>query len=591
MKPSRIRFLLLCCALGTLSGCFEDAIPFLETSEYHLNGIEDDQVTHSYLEDILENRVSQTESSSGDDADRRESFAEETIRTDLEKALNAKGYYDASVKYQDDTNKPRTGSYDVKAGPLYHLSSVKIKPPAYEGFLDQIGVKAGDVLDAASILAAQEALFKLAQKDTCYFGLEVHHGVVLDDARHTGSLGYTVKAGPPATFGAVSFQGQQSVEVAYLEKLIPWRMGSCYRAGRIERLRSALMESGLFSRADVKLPEGPDAEGRINIVVDLKERAQRTVQAGLSYYTDQGAGATFGWEHRNFFGQAEKVQVDLTLSQIKQSLEAELTKPFFLRKDQTLSLTTSLRHQDTDAFKEVGLDFGSGITRRFNRRLSGSLGADFNLTRIEEENEDKKVYGLVSFPGTLNFDNRDNKLDPHKGWAINGGLTPYFDVLGESNPFLKGSLGVSTYLALGTQADIVLATRGSIGSIMGASTANVPATERFYAGGGGTVRGFGYQEVGPQEDGTPTGGRSLVTASSELRFKMTETIGAVAFVDAGSVSESAVPEFSDLSVGAGVGLRYYTSFGPLRFDVAVPLTQRETLDQTYQIYLSIGQAF
>ena len=82
-----------------------------------------------------------------------------------------------------------------------------------------------------------------------------------------------------------------------------------------------------------------------------------------------------------------------------------------------------------------------------------------------------------------------------------------------------------------------------------------------------------------------------MTASSELRFKMTETIGAVAFVDAGSVSESAVPEFSDLSVGAGVGLRYYTSFGPLRFDVAVPLTQRETLDQTYQIYLSIGQAF
>ena len=134
--------------------------------------------------------------------------------------------------------------------------------------------------------------------------------------------------------------------------------------------------------------------------------------------------------------------------------------------------------------------------------------------------------------------------------------------------------------------------RASVGSIVGSSRSNVPRSKRFFAGGGGSIRGFGYQEAGPEDDsGDPIGGRSLFEASGEFRFKVTDSIGMVAFVDAGNVYETNYPDLSeDLYVGAGLGLRYYTGFGPVRFDVGVPVTERGNAD-AFQIYISLGQAF
>lgn len=155
--------------------------------------------------------------------------------------------------------------------------------------------------------------------------------------------------------------------------------------------------------------------------------------------------------------------------------------------------------------------------------------------------------------------------------------------------FWKAQAAARTYHAFSPK--VTAAARLRVGSILGPSVGNLPATERFYAGGGGSIRGFGYQEVGPELNGEPSGGRSLIESAAELRFKITDDIGAVTFVDAGNVSDSTVPDTSDIWVGGGAGLRYYTGFGPLRFDVAVPLNRKETASASYQLYISIGQAF
>lgn len=591
MTTLPIRLALLCCALASLSGCFDKAIPFTDQTDFRLEGARDPE-TSAYLQDILSNRARQASQDGAADNVRLADYRAETIRGDLLKALHAKGYYQADVDFASSGNL--AGTYHVSEGALYRISSIHIAPQGFEHFASQIGLKSGDVLDAEAVLRAQDALFRLAQKGTCYFNLDVQHAVTLNDRAHSGALTFTVTAGPPATFGDVAFTGQETVRTSHLEKLIPWKRHACYRTGRIERLRTRLLESGLFSSVDIRLPEKPGPDGTVDMIVEVKERAQKTVRAGLTYYTDEGPGATLGWEHRNFFGAAEKLSADLTLSQIQQSLDAEFLKPYFLRRDQSLSLTSSLRRQDTDAFDELALEAGGAIRRDFSRRLTGSLGTNLTLSRIEDKEKEgeKSTYGLVSVPATLALDTRDDKLNPHEGWMISGGLTPFVDVLGESNPFLKLQMSASTYYALGGAADPVLALRGGLGSILGSSASNVPATERFYAGGGGSVRGFGYQDIGPKdEDGTPTGGTSLVTASAELRFKLSDKIGAAAFVDAGSVTEKNVPDFSSLAVGAGVGLRYFTGFGPIRFDVAVPVSGKDDVDQNYQFYISIGQAF
>ena len=577
-----------------LSGCLKSVLPFSQHTDYQISGLEDDQNTQDYLQSLLSERLAEDiDYKEGTvDFSRAEAAREETIATDLHKAMRAKGYYDAQIEYVDDDSAPLTGVYTVRAGDIYTIASLDFEPAETREHFDFTIVEEGQPLEALAVLNAQNKLYEAIQKDQCYFSLDVEHSVVLDEVNKTAALTYDVKIGSAATFGAITFQGQENVKESYLKKFIPWQEGDCFRQDKIRELRTKLLETGLFVRADSELPEMPAENGSVPIVINLKERVHRSVKVGASYYTDKGAGMTLGWEHRNFFDAGEKLEAELNVNQINQSLDFDFTKPFFLRKDQSLGISSALRQQDTEAFEETAFDTGLNVKRQFNKWVSVGTGVQFSFSEITDEvDNDTSTYGLVSLPNSIIFDNRDDPLDPHKGWQLKAALEPFYDVLGESDPFTKLEAGARTYVGLGGDHDFVLALRANVGSIVGGSTVNIPATERFYAGGGGSVRGFGYQEVGPYEDDRPTGGRSIVTGSTELRYKFTDTLGGVTFIDAGSVSDSVTPDLDNLSFGVGVGLRYYTDFGPLRFDVAVPLNQKDELDQNYQFYISIGQAF
>ncbi|WP_435640285.1 autotransporter assembly complex protein TamA [Micavibrio aeruginosavorus] len=594
--PSPLPRVLLMPLCLVLSGCWGGG--GVRTA-YSLSGIDQgaDATLTPYLQKIVDDRLG-GEFELGDDAAdnaRRETYREQMILTDLQKALRAKGYYDATVKYADDAAVSFTGTYNIEPGSLYTIATLTTNPPEFAAVMGKDALEPGTPLDAASVLALQEIVKERVAKDKCYFTLDVKNEVVLNPDTQTADVTYRVDVGPEAKLGRVTFTGQSTVKTSYLDKLVPWNEGDCFRERRVERLKTALMESGLFSRAESVLPAAPDENGMVAVEVKLSERAHRTMKAGLSYYTDEGPGATFGWEHRNYWGAAEKLTTTLSLSALKQSLSANVLKPFFIRKDQSLSLNTEVRRQDTDAFEESGVDVGASINRTFNKRLTGSTGVKFTLSEITEDNDvndSDDLYGLISFPNSLTFDNRNDTLDPTKGWRIFGSATPFLDVLGVSDPFFKLEFGASTYWALDEKKWSILALRTNIGSILGSGTFDIPSTERFFAGGGGSVRGYGYQEVGPKDSNDdPLGGRSMVTGSVEMRQRFTTTLGAVAFVDAGTVSNESWPKMNDVAVGAGIGARYYSGFGPIRFDVAVPLTQKDDLESNFQIYISIGQAF
>ena len=563
-------------------------------TNYTLTRNEKDKASSDYLQEILDERLKEKTKTLSKESDvriKQESYIEQTLRADLLKALHAKGYYSAKVDFSDG-QKSLSGKYDIIYGPRFEIASVDLIPDYYADNLNDKGIRTGSILDAEQVLNAQDRLYRSIQKNRCYYSLNVDNRVYLDKDNHKGAIEFVVDAGREGNFGPLSFQGNSNVKESYLRKLVPWKEGDCFRREKLEDYKTKLLQSGLFARAETALPNEPDADGKIPIVFDLRERAQRTISAGLTYYSDEGPGAIFGWEHRNFFGAAEKFKADLTLSSRKQSIDLDFNKPYFLRNDQSLGLTSSLRRQDTDAFEETGIGAGIALNRVFTRHLSGSTGLDLSITRVNDTTDStKKTYGLISAPQSILFDTRDDKLDPQKGWNLNASAEPFFDVLGESSPFFKTQFTGSGYLSLGTQGDIVLASKAGIGSLWGAALDDIPATERFYAGGGGSVRGYGYQEVGPQKDGDPTGGRSLVNFSVELRSKFTKRLGGVAFVDGASVTEKSTPEFGNMAIGTGIGIRYYTGFGPIRFDIATPLTQKEDLEQNYQFYISIGQAF
>ena len=318
------------------------------------------------------------------------------------------------------------------------------------------------------------------------------------------------------------------------------------------------------------------------------------MRLGAQFSTTEGPGVLAECQHNNYFKAGEQLTLSTQLSTLIQSLGAGLIKPFFLSNVQTLNISTALEREDTDAFEEISLNTSVIIDRKLSDRWSGGLGIGFEASRVTDDDQDKTTFGLVSFPGRLSYDSRDNILNARKGYTLSLRSELFFDVLGETDPFYRNRFTATAYYGLGRDRNApVLAFRGSIGSIIGSAIEDIPRSKRFYAGGGGSIRGFGFQEAGPLDsDNDPIGGRSLAEGMVELRYKFNDRFGAVAFTDAGGVYDTSLPVLDgDLFVGAGIGARYYTDFGPLRFDVAAPVSGKRSNDQAFQIYISIGQAF
>jgi translocation and assembly module TamA len=580
------RSCLLLGGIFLLSGCLPDI--FQSKAEYRLLGLEKNKDLEVTMNKFLSERADaiDTQGKEGD-VRQREAYQEKQLQEDLQSKVMSEGYYDAVVSYSGD-DRPWRGAYAVKSGVQYKIRKISVTPARYKPFLQMELV--GQPLEAVRVLSVQEKLKSAIARDRCYFNLAVDNAVTLDAKTEKADILFRVTAGPQAKMGLAIFEGHDKVKNSYLQKLVDWKEGDCFTQKKIDALRAALFESGLFSGVDIVIPKKPLKDGLVPVTLRVKERAFRSFSAGVSYYTDEGLGLTLGWRHRNLLGAAESLETSLKLSQRNQNIEARLTKPFFLRRDQSVSFNASISHEDTDAYLKTGFDFGAAVRRIFTKNLSGSTGGSLSLSEIKDKTlASTSTFYLLSFPQGLVYDTRDNALDAHKGFLLDGRVEPFVDAAGKSSPFGKMELTGQAYHALG--AKMVAALRMKIGSIIGPGTLDIPATKRFYAGGGGSVRGFGYQEIGPQKNGEPEGGRSLIETSGELRYKVTDTVGIVTFLDAGSVGASPTANFSHLSVGGGAGLRYYTDFGPLRFDVGVPLNHKETTSASYQFYISIGQAF
>ena len=512
------------------------------------------------------------------------------VRADIIKALEAMGYYDSKVTMETVEENTEI-VFHIKSGSQYTIDHIEII--GFDGPY-VLPLTKYDSLLAQSVLDAQQQILNEIAQKKCIYKLSVRHEISLNHDEHTADVRFIVEGEKDAKFGVTEFKGNETIKDKYLFQFLTYREGDCWTARKVERTRSALMGTGLLSRVNVDVPGALPESGYVPITLILQESNPRKIRLGGQYSTWEGFGVNLEWRHRNYFGSGEEVSATANASKFLQSLALDFEKPFFLSKRQDLNISVTAKRQDTDAFEEINFDVQNSIDRKLSGHWSVNVGIGFEATNIDEKAGDQNTFGLVSFPAQLDFDNRDDPLDPHKGYNFSYGVRPFFDMLGVSDPFFKHRVTCATYFKLSDSSfDPVLALRSSVGSILGSRTADIPASKRFYAGGGGSIRGFGFQEVGPvSEDGDPVGGRSILETTAELRLKFTDTIGAVAFVDAGNVNNETVLDLEEgLYVGAGMGLRYYTSFGPIRFDVATPVNNKERANQEFQVYISIGQAF
>lgn len=527
------------------------------------------------------------------------------------KLLRSRGHYDASVSFRiltdADLNTTHRVVFEFDPGPIYLIEEVLVVEddrapvPASEEVLKQLGLDLGAPATAQSIISAQTALERFFRRAGRPIAKVEKRTTKIVPERHSMRVTYKVQRGPTATFGMTVYEGLEGVEEKYLGRQVPWQFGDTYDARLIEEFQRKLVQSGLFESVLVApVTDGiADAESDlepvpVNVRVTVQERPHRSLGFGASYSTSIGPAARAFWEHRNIFGQAERFRGALVLSPVERGVDLTYRKPFFLREDQAFLAQGDFKDVTSDAFDERHAEAFAGVERRLSDTWTATVGPTVDLISQESESVRESEVVLLGFRGNLNWDSTDNLLNPTRGGRIDLALSPYKVAISSGDPFLSTAVVGSTYLQIDNDGDFILAGRTKLGAIIGAELVNVPAGKRFYAGGGGSVRGYGFQRLGPLDGSLdPTGGRSVLELGAEMRFKVTEDFGIVPFMEAGNVYVEDIPPLgeSDLRWGAGIGVRYFTEFGPIRFDVAVPIDQRENIDDPFQLYISLGQAF
>jgi translocation and assembly module TamA len=353
----------------------------------------------------------------------------------------------------------------------------------------------------------------------------------------------------------------------------------------------------LFSTVQITPTADPEHPGEARMTIDATERVHRTIGAGLAYNTSQGFGARAFWENRNLFGNAENLRLSAEVGQQLDAFRANFRRPDFLAIDQDFLATAEVANDTPVAYNSRREIATAGIERRLDRWLTGGLSLlaeKANVTQLANVTPmtGTQHYELAGLPAYIKLDETDNLLNPTTGYRAQINVTPAHTFSGSHLTFSTNLLSGSTYLALGSEQRAVLAGKLALGSLDGAPLSQLPSDQRIYAGGGGSVRPYGYLMAGPlAPNNVPIGGRSSLVLNLEARIRITETIGIVPFVDAGSYYESPLPQLGRTPLfGVGLGARYYTAFGPLRLDLATPLHKRSG-DSPIQVYISLGQAF
>lgn len=511
--------------------------------------------------------------------------------------LKSEGYFDAKIQGKIDTKKrPWIVIFDFDLSAPFNLASVSVRftRDAPEDIrvpdISKTGMKIKQAYSSKDILEGQKKLLFLVRKQGFPHPVIKKREIIADHKSRTVTVSFIIDPGHKAWFGNTVFKGLKSVDQSFLRGYIPWKEGEKFDPDLLTRCYKNLMDLGLFST--VKITEGEKHEGkRFPVEIDVTERKPSSVSAGFSYGTDVGPGIQFSWENRDLFGHGEKLGFQYNPSNIITTVEGTFKKPAFLVHKQSLRFTVNKSHETPDAYTSDSLTGSVIIDREFSDKLDASLGVSFKTSKIDQIGV-VNTYSLLSMPVYLKLDNSDSLLDPTTGGRLAIELTPFYELSGDSLFFNKAVINYRHYLKLNDDPRFVLAGSITIGMIKGADRDEVPADERFYAGGGGSVRGYSYQSIGPLSGTTPLGGKSLLEMSFESRLRLTDKFGLVTFLDGGSAfSGKILGSGEKLRWGTGLGIRYYTLIGPLRFDIGIPMNRREGIDAPFQIYISIGQAF
>lgn len=488
----------------------------------------------------------------------------------------------------------------IDPGPVFKLGSVRFEGDAIGRDPAKYDLNPGGEAGSRLILKASEQLLVDLKDEGRPLAKLTERQVTADHRTNTVDVVLGAVGGPVAPFGAVAVKGSRTVDAAFISRYSRLDRGGRYSPEQLKKANDRLRELGVFSSVTIREADKLAPNGSLPLTIEVSEGKHRYFGFGAEYSSIDGIGLEGYWGHRNLFGEAESLRIEGKVSGIGATTDLGtydysagiiFTKPGAFVPEATFESRLEAKSETPDDIYEAqSVTYSASIAYELNDRDKLTAGGEIAWINTDDA-FGKNQYLTVSLPLGFERDARDNKLDPTEGYHATLAAKPSYELL-DGTFFSSFEGSISGYLGLGEENGIVLAGRLAAGTLVGADDLeSIPATRRFFAGGGGSVRGYGYREISPYNSADEaTGGRSYALGSFEVRVKVSESIGIVPFIDVGTVSTGIMPDFSDIRAGAGIGVRYATPFGPLRLDVAIPL-QRYDGGSQYGIYAGIGQAF
>lgn len=521
----------------------------------------------------------------------------------LETLLKAEGYYDARVNTRvEAAGQAAAVTLAVVPGPIYRFSGVTLAGVERAGDKAQaltkaFGLETQAPVNSDAIAAAADRLRGAVGSEGFAFARVGEPEVVVDHATQTATLNLALQPGTERRFGRIVMDDSKVFGPRHVQDIARFDPGDPYDAGELADLRRALVQTGLVSSVKVDPVEGREP-GTVDVAVALERAPPRTIAGELGYGTGEGARAEASWTHRNFFPPEGAMTLRGVLGTREQLASVVFRRNNFHGRDRVLTLQTSAAHLERDAFQADTFTVAGSLERQtnifFQKTWTWSLGAEFAASDerdviVSTGQPRRRTYYIGALPTSLTYDGSDDLLNPTTGFRLGGRISPEISLVGKAFGYTRIQIDASTYHPV-TPA-VVVAGRIRLGTIAGAPRDAIAPSRRFYAGGGASVRGYGFQSIGPRDpNNDPIGGRSLTEFAIEARVKAFGNFGVVPFFDGGNIYTSALPRFSSFRYGAGIGVRYYSNFGPIRVDVGTPINPQPG-DSRIAVYVSLGQAF
>ena len=520
----------------------------------------------------------------------------------LNMILRAEGYYDANIETDVVPKDDRLEvTLTVEPGPLYKFGEVQVAGVPKPELRDAFGVRTEDAVNADAVQGGELALREKLAREGFPFAKVAEPDIVIDHDTRIATLNLNVESGGERRIGSIKVLGDRAPFGAkHVGVIARFHPGDLYNESMIDDLRRALIATGLISTAKLEPVEGT-TPGTVDIVTTLESAPPRTIAGELGYGTGEGFRVEASWQHRNLIRPEGAVTFRGVAGTKEQSLGALLRMGNFRQRDQVLNASMIASHEVRAAYDATTFDIAASLERQTNIIWQKKWTYSFGFEVLASDEKDfvitkgiaqRRTYFIGALPLSLGYDGSDDLLDPTRGFRLSTRVSPEVSATGKVFGYVRAQIDGSAYYPVNKR--VVIAGRARIGSTVGAAREDIAPSRRFYSGGGGSVRGFGYQEIGPRNVlDQPIGGRSLAEFSLEARVRLPifgGNFGVVPFIDAGNIYTGSVPKFSGMRVGAGVGLRYYSGFGPIRIDVGTPLARRKG-ESIVAVQVSLGQAF